>query len=44
MWNAPPPKKKEKKMPKIQNFKFHNSFSNFDRDPAQEYAWIWGSK
>ncbi len=28
----------EKKLPKIQNLKFHNSLNNFGRDPTQEYA------
>ena len=35
---------KEKKMSKIQNFKFHNSLYNFGGDPPQEYTWILGSK
>ncbi len=41
MLNAP---KRTKKLPKIQNLKFHNSLSNFGRDPRQEYAWFLGSE
>ncbi len=35
--------KKKKKMPKIQKFKFRNSFNKFGRDPPQGYTWIWGA-
>ena len=38
------PKKEQKKMPKIQSFKFHYSFNNFGRDLPQEYPWILESK
>ncbi len=32
------PKKEQKNLSKIQNFKFHYSFNNFVRDPPQEYT------
>ncbi len=37
-------KKNKKKLPKIQNFKFHYSFNNFVRDPPKGYTWILGTK
>ncbi len=37
-------KKEQKKIAKIQNLKFHNSFNNFGRDPPQEYTCILESK
>ena len=43
MLNGQKKKKKKKKMPKIINFKFHSSFSNFGRDTPQMHE-FWGAK
>ncbi len=34
------PQKNKNNLPKIQNLKFHNSLSNFGRDPPQEHAFF----